>query len=76
MSGRALASSRFCRAGAFQLFMVIFHIDSKSHSPPLLLETKHAENWNGAILFSFTSQPNTPLRPSLGTLLLTPIYMC
>jgi hypothetical protein len=40
------------------------------------LETKHAENWNGAILFSFTSQPNTPLRPSLGTLLLTPIYMC
>jgi hypothetical protein len=61
-SGRALAFCRFCGAGAFQLFMINFHMENyRSRSAPLLLKTKHSKNRNGAAPFFFTPPPNTSL---------------
>jgi hypothetical protein len=57
---RALASGRFYGAGVFQLLIVNFYMEIMSRSTLILLETKHPENWNGAILFFSTPQPSAP----------------
>jgi hypothetical protein len=45
VSRRTFVSDHFSGAGAFQLFIINFHIKTfGSGSGPLLLETKHLEN--------------------------------
>jgi hypothetical protein len=52
----------FWRSGSIPtIYGKFLYGDSRSRSAPLLLETKHPENRNGAAPFSSTPQPNTPL---------------